>query len=124
MSRVFVKSAFTVGLLAMLMAVPVWGATINKSVKIDAGSESDGASSVNGSITVGKGATVTGSIETVNGKIRVDEEAKIRDASTVNGGLRLDDDVQAGNLETVNGTIEIGENGTIDGEVGAVNGRI
>ena len=72
MSKALVKSAFTIGLLVLLMTVPVYGASVNKSVSIAAGSESDGATSVNGSISVGEGATVTGSLNTVNGKIRVD----------------------------------------------------
>ena len=62
------KTAFTVGLLIMLMAVPALGATVNKSIKIGAGEESGGATSVNGSVTVGADATVTGGIKTVNGK--------------------------------------------------------
>ena len=51
MSKALIKSAFTVGLLVMLMAVPVYGASVNKSIRIDAGSEADGATTVNGSIS-------------------------------------------------------------------------
>lgn len=124
MSRVLVKSAFTVGLLIMLMAVPVFGASINKSIKVDAGSESDGETTVNGSINVGKGAVVTGTLKTVNGKIRVDEDSSIENAVTVNGSLTLSDNVKSGNLTTVNGSIGVGEGSTVDGEIDAVNGRI
>ena len=73
-------------------------ASINKSVKIGAGEEAGGASSVNGSISVGDNATVTGNLKTVNGSIRVDAGASIEKASTVNGGLRLADDVKAEGL--------------------------
>lgn len=124
MSKFVIKSAFTICLLALLVFVPVAGASINKSVKIEAGSESDGASSVNGSVTVGDGATVTGSVSTVNGKVRVGDDAKIGDASTVNGALTLGTNVTAGGLETVNGSISVGEGAEIDGEVSAVNGGI
>jgi len=124
MSRVLVKSAFTVGLLILLMAVPVYGASVNKSIKIDAGSESDGATSVNGSITVGDGAVVTGSVSTVNGKVRIGDDARVEDASTVNGSMTVGDNVTAGGLETVNGSISVGEGGQIGGEIGAVNGSI
>jgi len=41
MAKMITKTAFTIGLLVMLMAVPALGATINKSVKIEAGGESD-----------------------------------------------------------------------------------
>ena len=124
MSKVLLKSAFTVGLLIMLMAVPVYGASVNKSIKIDAGSESDGATTVNGSISVGEGSVVTGTLQTVNGKIRVDDNSTIEDASTVNGRLSISDDVKSHNLETVNGSVSVGENSTVAGDVETVNGGI
>jgi len=124
MAKFVPKSAFTVGFLILLMSVPALGASINKSIKIAAGEESEGATSVNGSITVGADATVTGNLKTVNGSIRVDEGASIEEASTVNGGVRLAEKVKAESLTTVNGGINVGDNGDISDEVGAVNGRI
>ena len=124
MSKLVVKSCFTIGLLFLLMAVPVAGASVNKSVTIEAGTESDGASSVNGSVTVEEGAVVTGSVSTVNGKVRIRDDARIESASTVNGGVTVGDNVTAGSLETVNGSISVGEGSRIDGAVGAVNGQI
>jgi len=124
MSKLLVKSAFTVGFLLMLMAVPVYGASVNKSIKVEAGSESDGASTVNGSVSVGEGAVVTGTLKTVNGKIRVDENATIEDATTVNGSLSIADNVKARDLTTVNGSVSVGEGSTVSGEISAVNGRI
>jgi len=118
------KSVFTIGLLVMLLAVPVYGASINKSISIDAGSESDGATTVNGSISVGEGAVLSGTIQTVNGKIRVDDDATIEDAATVNGSLTIADGVKSHNLSTVNGSVSVGENSTVTGEIEAVNGRI
>lgn len=124
MDRIVTKTAFTIGLLILLMSVPALGASINKSVKIGAGEEAGGATSVNGSITVGESATVTGNLKTVNGTIRVDDGAIIQKASTVNGGLKLGDNGKAESLSTVNGSIRVGEEATIDGDVEAVNGRI
>lgn len=125
MKIVLVKRMMTVGLLVLLvLTVPAHAGTINKSVKIAAGSESDGASSVNGSVTVGAGAVVNGDVETVNGTIRIDENATIRDAETVNGTLRVAAGVKAESLATVNGAIRIDENVTVDGSVEAVNGSI
>jgi len=118
------KSTFTVGLLIMLLSVPAFAGTINKSIKIAAGEEAGGASSVNGSISVGKKAVVSGDLGTVNGTIRVDDEASIEDASTVNGGIRLGASVQSDELSTVNGSIEVGTRSYVDGEVSVVNGRI
>ena len=122
--KVMTKTMFTVGLLVLLMAVPAFGATINKSVKIEAGGESSGATSVNGSITVGENAVVTGGVKTVNGSIRVDSGARIESASTVNGGVKIADNVQSDDLSTVNGSIKVGESATVSGEIEAVNGRI
>ena len=124
MAKTVTKTVFTVGLLVMLMSVPAFGASVNKSVKIAAGEESGGASSVNGSITVGADAVVTGGVRTVNGSIRVDDGAKIESADTVNGSIRLGDDVVSESLGTVNGTIAVGARSKVGGEIEAVNGRI
>jgi len=124
MSKALIKSAFTVGLLVMLMAVPVYGASVNKSIKISAGSEADGATTVNGSISVGDGGVITGTLQTVNGKIRVGEDSTIEDAMTVNGSLSISDGVSSDDLTTVNGSVNVGENATVNGEIEAVNGSI
>jgi predicted acyltransferase (DUF342 family) len=124
MNKALIKSAFTVGLLAMLLVIPVYGASVNKSIKIDAGSEADGAMTVNGSVSVGEGAVVTGSLETVNGKIRVDDNCRIEDAATVNGSLSIGDGVTAEDLSTVNGAINVGDESRVDGDVDTVNGAI
>ena len=77
MAKYVTKTTFTVGLLILLMAVPAFAATVNKSIRIADGEESGGATSVNGSITVGDNAVVTGGLTTVNGKIIVDSGASI-----------------------------------------------
>ena len=123
MNKVLLKSAFTVSLLLVLMAVPVYGADVNKSRNVEAGAHSDGESTVNGSIDVGDGATVTGSLETVNGKIRVGDNSTVGDANTVNGSISVGDGVKCGALSTVNGSIQVGDQATA-GEISTVNGRI
>jgi hypothetical protein len=113
------------GLLALLLAAPAYGgATLNKSIKIDAGAETGSQSSVNGSITVGAGAVIDGSLETVNGSIRVDENVKLEDAETVNGTVRIASGSSAENVSSVNGSIRLGENVSVGGEVEVVNGKI
>ncbi len=124
MPKIFKIATLSVVLLALLLATPASAFGINKSINIAAGSQADGASTVNGSISVGSGATVTGSLETVNGAIRVDENAVIEDAETVNGSIRISSGVKAEDIEGVNGTIRIGKNVTIKGEVSVVNGKI
>ncbi|NIA27585.1 MAG: hypothetical protein GWP02_05975 [Desulfobulbaceae bacterium] len=124
MSKVLIKSVITIIFLVMLMAVPVYGASINKSVKVAAGGESSGESSVNGSITVGEEAVVTGSLATVNGAIRVGDNAQVEEVETVNGSLTIGSGVESGGLSTVNGAIGVGADTTVDGVIEAVNGSI
>jgi predicted acyltransferase (DUF342 family) len=110
--------------LAFLVALPACAGSVNKSIKIGDGEEAGGATSVNGSVTVGSDATVNGGVKTVNGKIRVDDRSSIRNATTVNGSIRLGDNVKAREITTVNGSISAGENCDIDGGIEAVNGSI
>lgn len=124
MAKVMTKSMFTIGLLAVLLSVPAFAGTVNKSIKIEAGSETGSQSSVNGSITIGENAVVDGRVKTVNGSVRIRAGATVGDASTVNGGVKLGDRVSADSVETVNGGIKVGEAGKIDGSITAVNGRI
>ena len=127
MSRILAKSTLTVSLVALLvlaLALPAEAGSINKSVSIDAGATSNGASSVNGSIAVGAGALVSGDLDTVNGRIRVGADAKVEDVSTVNGSLRIESGASTESLSTVNGGIDIDANVTVKGEVEAVNGEI
>ena len=112
------------GLLTLLLTAPAMGENLNKSVKIHAGEASDGASSINGSISVGAGAIVSGSVDTVNGSIRIDDNAQVQDAQTVNGSVKVGDGVSSGDLTSVNGSITIRSGATIDGEVSVVNGKI
>lgn len=124
MARIATKTVFSIGLLTLLMAVPAFSASVNKSVRIGDGEESGGATSVNGSITVGSDAIVTGGLRTVNGSIRVGSGSTIRNAKTVNGSLRMEEGVETRHLSTVNGTVTIGEKASVDGDVSAVNGSI
>lgn len=110
--------------IALLMFAFQAQASVNKSVKIPDGGTASGASSVNGSVTVGTYATINGDLETVNGSIRIGEGTTLADAETVNGSLRVGDSVRARNLETVNGKILVGGNVTVDGGISAVNGKI
>jgi predicted acyltransferase (DUF342 family) len=123
MSLFMKKNVIFAGLAALIISLPAY-ADANKSVKIADGAESDGASSVNGSVTVGKRATVSGDVSTVNGAVRVGEESSVEDASTVNGSLRISKNAKTEDLETVNGSIKVAEMVVVDGGIDAVNGSI
>lgn len=124
MPRNFRIATLAVGLMAHFLAAPAAALGINKSIDIEAGTEAAGASTVNGSITVGEGAAVTAGLETVNGAIRIAENAVVEDVETVNGSIKVGSGVKAEDIEGVNGAIRIGENVTIEGEVSVVNGKI
>lgn len=123
MNRIANKMALVLGLACFVLSLTAL-ASVNESISIDDGEHSDGAGSVNGSITVGDNATVTGRLRTVNGKIRIGSGSVVEDAQTVNGRIILGDNVSASSLETVNGSIDIPEGVGIDGGVSAVNGSI
>lgn len=110
-------------LLTLFMA-PANAMSLNKSIKIAAGNNAGAQSSVNGSITVGAGAVIDGSLETVNGSIRVDENVTLGDAETVNGTIRIGSGSSVGDVSSVNGAIMLGENVTVGGEIDVVNGKI
>ena len=112
------------GLIALILSAPVSAASLNKSISVDAGGTSTGESTVNGSISIGAGAVVTGSVETVNGTIRIDENARVEDVGTVNGSLKIQDGVQSEDLSSVNGSVLVGSYAVVEGDVSVVNGKI
>ena len=57
MTRIANRYAVMAALVALLLALPVQ-ASVNKSITIAAGESADGATTVNGKVTVGAGATV------------------------------------------------------------------
>jgi len=116
--------ASTLALVALAVASPAFAGSLNKNIRIGDNESSKGGNTVNGSISVGRGATVDGALETVNGSIRVGEGASVENVETVNGGLDIGDDVKARDLSSVNGAISVGANTAVDGDVTVVNGRI
>jgi hypothetical protein len=123
MQRKHTIASLSAGLAALMLFGEAYGFNLNKSVDVEAGSESGGHSTVNGSISVGADAVVNGALETVNGSIRVDENARIGNAETVNGRVRLASGVTAGSVGSVNGSITVDENSSVE-EVSVVNGKI
>lgn len=108
---------------AALVAASAYGA-VNKGITIDSGTQTGGHSTVNGNIVAGDSAVVDGSLETVNGTIRIADNVQLRDAGTVNGSIRIGSGVIADDVESVNGSIRVGGNARISGEISAVNGKI
>jgi DUF4097 and DUF4098 domain-containing protein YvlB len=112
------------GVFVLLLATQVAAFSLNKSIKLDDGSESNGHSTVNGSITVGNDARVDGSLETVNGTIRVGNNSTVEQLETVNGSIRVDSGVSSRDISSVNGSVRLAERVTVDGGISVVNGKI
>jgi predicted acyltransferase (DUF342 family) len=117
-------ASLSAGLLSLLIIAPACAANMNKSITIGDGMETDGHSTVNGSISVGADCTIDGSLDTVNGTIRVDENTSVKDVETVNGSIRLASGVSTEDVGSVNGSIRLAERVTVAGEVTVVNGKI
>jgi polyisoprenoid-binding protein YceI len=117
-------SRISLSAVLLLLTAPALAFSANKSIKVGDGTESGGHSTVNGSVTVGRDATVDGSLETVNGTIRIDQNSVVRDVETVNGSIRIAAGVSTRDVSSVNGSVRLAENVTVDGEVAVVNGKI
>jgi len=111
-------------LLSLLCIAPACSANMNRSITVGDGMQTHGHSTVNGSISVGANSTIDGSLDTVNGTIRVDENTRVEDVETVNGSIHLASGVSVEDVGSVNGAIRLGANVTVDGEVSVVNGKI
>lgn len=109
--------------VAAVLAAPA-SANSNKSIRIEAGESAEGGSTVNGSIRVGEGAYVTGSLETVNGSIKLANGVQAGEVESVNGRISIGDDSSIASSETVNGRNELGERVQVAGSVETVNGGI
>jgi DUF4097 and DUF4098 domain-containing protein YvlB len=89
---------------------------------------SDSLKKVNGSVHVaaaaGAAAAAPQAAETVNGEIRIDDNAAVTTATTVNGGIHLGSNATASTLKTVNGGITVGSNSHVAKDAASVNGSM
>jgi DUF4097 and DUF4098 domain-containing protein YvlB len=109
----------------VLLVAASCNASVNRSLTVGEGEKHGGMNTVNGSIRVGEDAEVDGSCATVNGQIRVGEGSRVEDLSSVNGSIDVAGKVTvAGDVESVNGSVEVGAGSEIRGDVGTVNGGI
>jgi predicted acyltransferase (DUF342 family) len=86
-------------------------------------SDDNSPKKVNGSIHVAAG-TPSEAVETVNGDIRLDDNATVTKASTVNGSLHLGAHAAAQSVETVNGSISLDAGAKVSGNADTVNGTL
>ena len=67
-----------------------YGHNVNRDIDVGDGITTKGQSTVNGSISVGSDAVISGSLDSVNGSIEVGDNSQFRDASVVNGRISLE----------------------------------
>ena len=99
---------------------------VNKSIYVQDGEKkSDGISTVNGCIIIGKKCKVRGSCRSVNGMISVGQASEVKRLETVNGGIRVDHGVRVlRDIKSVNGPVECRDGVVVLGSIRSVNGPI
>ena len=66
-----------------------------------------------------------GTVDTVNGSIRIGSDAVVESVESVNGAIKLGDSVSVERgIEAVNGSIELGQGSEVGGTIETVNGDI
>ncbi len=98
---------------------------VNSSIVIADGESADGGSTVNGSVRIGSGCTVSGNCRTVNGRVTVGRGSSVGGLATVNGSITIADEVSAANdVRTVNGSLVLGSGISVEGGLETVNGSV
>lgn len=100
--------------------------TLNEDIEVADGADHSGDGvTINGDVRVGRNADASGSsFRTVNGRIRIEEGARVSDCATVNGGLELGDGAETGDLKAVNGDLRLGRDAKVNGHIRLVNGAV
>jgi cytoskeletal protein CcmA (bactofilin family) len=120
------KTTLLATLIAFTALAAGCNASINEDINVADGAEHRGNEmTVNGDIRVGRDADAGSSdFKTVNGSIRVEDGATVSDCATVNGKLVFGDNTETGDLKTVNGNLRLGRDARVNGRIQLVNGSI
>jgi DUF4097 and DUF4098 domain-containing protein YvlB len=114
--------------LAVLVLFGVCGCdlSINRNLRIPDGKKSsEGAHSINGTISIGKGCDVRGSSGTINGAIVIGEGSSVRSLHSINGRIDVNAQVRIrGDIKTINGRVECAAGTDIKGDIETINGRV
>ena len=100
-------------------------ASINEDIRVNAGDTSIGGATINGNVIIEDAAVVEhGGIKTVNGRISVGKGARVNNCATVNGSVVIADEARTGDVKSINGDIKIARKAKIEGDIKLVNGRV
>ncbi|MFQ5629639.1 MAG: hypothetical protein ACE5I1_12820 [bacterium] len=110
----------------VLLNLAACNVSVNRSIEIDDGETvSSSLNTVNGNILIGNECVVKGSSRTVNGRIEVGRNSEVDELQCVNGSIRLGKEVHVlGDIETVNGSVSCDPGVKIDGEINSINGSV
>ena len=100
--------------------------SVNEDIEVAEGAahRGDGVT-MNGDVRVGRNADASdSSFRTINGRIRIEDGARVSDCATVNGGLELGAGAETGDLKAVNGDLRLGRDAKVKGHVKLVNGTV
>jgi len=100
--------------------------TVNKPLRIKDGEKVSGdISSVNGSIRIGKDCQISGDCRTVNGTIDIGQNSVVDEIQTVNGRIRIDENALINDdVSVVNGEVDVDKGASVKGDISTVNGKI
>lgn len=99
--------------------------TANRDLVVPhAAKDAAGGFTVNGRISVGAEAEVSGDLRTVNGSVQIGPGARLHDLDTVNGIVEVADEVAVGRVAAVNGDVALGMRVKAGKSVSTVNGRL
>jgi DUF4097 and DUF4098 domain-containing protein YvlB len=123
--RIFMRKALV---LAIVSLFGVWGCdlSINRDLHIPDGKRcSEGAHSINGTISIGKGCDIRGASRTINGAIEIGEGSHVRSLQSINGTIDVAPLVQIrGDVQTINGRVTCATGAVVQGDIETINGRV
>lgn len=101
-------------------------ASINETVRLRDGETRTGSiNTINGSILIGNNCEVDGDCRSVNGRIEVGKNSRVRNLQAVNGHIRIESGSQVDeDISTLNGPVSCYAGVKVDGSIKSVNGGI
>ena len=121
------KSHYYISLLLIyVIFIAGCNLSVNKTVHIkDGETVSRSLNSVNGGIIIGSNCRIDGNCRSVNGSIEVGSDSEVQSLETVNGRIEIGEAVNVdGNVKSINGGVTCDAGVGIDGYITSINGSI
>ncbi len=113
-------------LLSMTCSVFAFDLGVNRTFYINDGERHSGSlNTINGSIKIGRACSVRGTCRTINGEIIVGHKSRVKGLETINGDIDIDQNAQVmQDVKSINGRINAKEGCKINGDINTINGVI